>query len=351
MDIILKHFGKPKHELKLSDIEKYFITEKYETDTLEFKSISSHAFEKQLIKLREEICAFLNSGGGLIILGAPQGITDPNSHKKKFIGDLTTLTSPIEKDRFINMVTDKISPMPNGVILNEYYNSKGFIYLIEVHHSEYAPHQLNGTYYMRLDGQIKPAPHHYVEALIKKVKFPDLEGYLMLKNLQYESDFVFTFSLEVLILNWSFYLNEEDLHYRIHCSKVSIEGEKGFRGYLIVDNAKKLLPYGENLSAKHKVKISRPLRDDKELIGIQLVFGGKLSPLRVSTYEFSAMFVSAKEIELKVITEQTSIWAKDFLDEKGVDREKAKKSFVNVNRHAVYNGKYTSNKKSLRNSD
>jgi len=348
MDFIAKHFGKPKSEVTYADIENYFATEKHESDTLEFKSISSHGFEKQLKGLAETICAFLNSSGGLIILGAPKENKTSNDRQNKFIGELTPIAASIEKDRFINSVTDRLSPMPSGILLNEYSGPKGYVYLIEVYQSEYSPHQIEGAYYMRLDGQVRPAPHHYVEALMKKVKFPDLEGYLILNNLKYEEEFVFIVSFDILILNWSFYMNEEDLHYRLHCGKASIETEKGWRGHLIVDHAKGLLPYGENLSAKHKLKISRPTKGNKELIRVQLIFGGRHSPLRVSIYEFEVEFVSGEEIKLEVILEQTSIWAKDFLGEKGIDRTKAKKSFENENRYAVYNGRFTDNKRKRR---
>ena len=41
--------------------------------------------------------------------------------------------------------------------------------------SDYAPHQFNGKYYMRIDGHTITTPHHYVEALMRKLPIQDLK--------------------------------------------------------------------------------------------------------------------------------------------------------------------------------
>ncbi|MBL0145403.1 MAG: putative DNA binding domain-containing protein [Chitinophagaceae bacterium] len=74
MDYCTSHFGKRLNDLTIQDIESYFQQERIETDQLEFKSISQHGnLNDKILGIQRSICAFLNSSGGLLIWGAPEG--------------------------------------------------------------------------------------------------------------------------------------------------------------------------------------------------------------------------------------------------------------------------------------
>jgi hypothetical protein len=61
-----------------------------------------------------------------------------------------------------------IQPLPDGIqveTIKKDNKDDQCVTLVDVSRSEYPPHQSNGTYYIRLDGCNKPAPHAFVEAL------------------------------------------------------------------------------------------------------------------------------------------------------------------------------------------
>ena len=113
----------------------------------------------------------MNSEGGLIIWGSPIGEYSDGSKEKVFEGALSPLDISLTKDSFINKVTDQITPSPRGIKFYKYSNNGKHVYLIEVEKSNFSPHQFEHNYFMRIDGQTKIAPHHYVEALFFRAGF------------------------------------------------------------------------------------------------------------------------------------------------------------------------------------
>ena len=181
-------FNKSIHQLQLDDIISFFKNAKTETDKIEFKSYldfvnsnttKSTRDKEKLNDIFKSICAFLNSDGGILIWGAPQGKNVGDLKEKVYSGELTPVEYKIEKDQFINRIASEINPTPHRVLFHQIViNQESFCYIFEVSKSEFAPHQNKGTYYIRLDGSTRPAPHYYVEALIKKVSFPKVEAYM-----------------------------------------------------------------------------------------------------------------------------------------------------------------------------
>lgn len=64
---IEKIFNKSRDEISLTDIEDYFASPQEETSIVEFKSGGV-----EIIDLYKEVTAFLNTEGGLIIVGTPK---------------------------------------------------------------------------------------------------------------------------------------------------------------------------------------------------------------------------------------------------------------------------------------
>ena len=54
---------------------------------------------------------------------------------------------------------------------------------------------------MRMDGQSRPAPHHYVEALFKQIKYPNLEGYIKFDELTLD-DGTYYLNISFIVFNY-----------------------------------------------------------------------------------------------------------------------------------------------------
>ena len=68
---------------------------------------------------------------------------------------------------------------------------------------------------MRIDGQKRPAPHYFIEALFKKITFPQIEAHMALYMLK-AVDEGFLVGAEFGFFNFSHFENEEDFTYQIH---------------------------------------------------------------------------------------------------------------------------------------
>jgi len=222
-DIIVEVFNKEVKDLNIEDINKYFSSPKKETDINEFKSyideqIPNTTKEKRdnekINSIIQTICALLNSDGGFLIWGAPKGKTISGDKEESYQGNLMLVEYLIEQDQFINKVSSQISPMPRGILFHKIDDSGKYCYIIQVLKSEYSPHQYKGTYYMRLDGQTHPAPHYLVEALMRKVTYPNLLGHLTFGKIRKFKSTV-AIPLVLTINNLSRYLNEKNLEYRL----------------------------------------------------------------------------------------------------------------------------------------
>src|SRR3954466_7102658 len=155
----------------------------------------------------------LNSEGGLIIWGAPRGIPVSGKKEKIYKGELSPLDALIEKDAFVSKVTNLITPSAKGIIFQRLEKGDKYVYLIEVQQSQYSPHQYHNTYYMRIDGQTRPAPHHYIEALFQKISYPNLEGKLILDAVSSQLDLLYTsLRIKIDISNKSMFQNEHDIY-------------------------------------------------------------------------------------------------------------------------------------------
>jgi hypothetical protein len=166
MSLASLFFQKELHLLSLDDITTYFSEEQEETSTLEFKS-----GEVGLEKVHIEVCAFLNTEGGILILGTPR-----EKEKNKCIGAPTTCTLIKSEHSLMQSIAAHISPSPVGLKCKAIPHESGFIYVIEAPQSMHPPHQVSkeGKYYIRLDKEAKAAPHGIVEALFMKRQRPSL---------------------------------------------------------------------------------------------------------------------------------------------------------------------------------
>ncbi len=334
-----QYFGKELNELAYKDIEKYFVEAKEESDKIEFKSYHNPDEKNHTEKengVIKAICGLLNSEGGLVIWGAPIGQIITGKKEKIFMGALSPADKLIEKDSFISRVTDLITPSPKGIKFQTLESSGKYIYIIEVEQSFYSPHQFRNIYYMRIDGQTKPAPHHFIEALFRKVTFPKLEGYVTIDSISTDGT-NYIMQISNIIFNKSKLQNEDEIYYRllvtvgkfanygVYYDRDKVYTLKGHE--LRVYNAKSTLYYNEPLTNSEQV-VFNPydlMKSDMEC-QIFLYFGGKKSPLMISQYKLRIDNIHVQDLNSLFTSIEENLYAcenSDRIEKSDVERMKS----------------------------
>ncbi|MDO6433503.1 ATP-binding protein [Flavitalea sp. BT771] len=293
MSFAKQFFNKTISDLSYQDIVDFFADAKDETDRIEFKSNSpKNPNEADFQPINKAVCAFLNSEGGLVIWGAPVGQTVTGKKEKVFQGALTPTTKSFEKDQFINKISSAITPVPRGILFNRLEHAGAYIYVIEIEPSEYSPHQTDNTYYMRLDGQSRPAPHHYIEALFKRIKFPKIDGYIVLSDYRLDGGNFFI-TATFMVFNQSRYLNADNVHLRAIITKgVRFVGTGASDDYYGMSNHEwnrvdsKVLYNNAPHRFSQQIQINpRELSSIGSEFEIWFYFAANNSPLRISRYK------------------------------------------------------------------
>lgn len=151
----------------MDDLLSYFKKSPREGQNLEFKS-----GEVDISKILKELCAFLNSEGGLLIVGAPR---ESNSGGE---GPHNPVLSTIPSMSFLrDKIISGIMPSPSGIKLHRIQLEDGSVYLLDVLASSNPPHQLHGSgnYYIREGAVSRPALHREVEEMFFKKRKPHLQ--------------------------------------------------------------------------------------------------------------------------------------------------------------------------------
>lgn len=291
MNYSKSYFNKNLDELIYQDIVDFFVEEKEESDKIEFKSFAEQHgnFNSKLEGVIRGICAFLNSEGGILIWGAPIGEKIEDRKEKIFKGELSPVNELKEKDALISKISDSITPLPIGVNAKMLERDNLYIYVFEVQKSEYKPHQFKNTYYARLDGQTKPAPHYLVESLFKQIKYPNIEGFIKPTKISHNGTNLFL-DIEIYLFNFTQLQNEEKAFFRLMCPQgiftrsLNLNHEEmfGYDGHLLIfKDFIDILHFGAPNVHSEKIRFNAHTRE-VELI---LMFGGKNSPLKTSKYK------------------------------------------------------------------
>jgi len=274
--------GKSIREITIEDLKSYFLEKKEETEILEFKS-GQGDFEKIFNKnILRTVSAFLNSSGGLLIWGSPEDKVPEKGLPKVCIGDLVPVTERKEKDQLINRISSSISYMPTGILVERIDVTKGFIYIIEVQESSSKPHQLNGQYFIRLDGQSKPAPHYIVDSMFNQIKQVNVECHLKALSANViANSTIITFSLKLFNFNSS--LPGKEIHMFVNTSTGFF---KENREKLIEIKPTKFLFYALEPSAEFTLEVNNneiQYLDYNSKLNIFLA--GENIPTKISEYE------------------------------------------------------------------
>jgi hypothetical protein len=297
--------GKDLTELTIEDIEIYFSSERVESNIIEFKSYESdkehlgknNSSDGKMNGVMRTICAMLNTSGGLIIWGAPRA-TKVDGQEDIFTGKLSPVPHKHEKDRFIGSVSDRITPTPANILFQPLFKGGDYVYVIEIQQSPYAPHQFRGVYEMRLDGQTRVAPHFFVEALFRKITYPNLSGFIRFDKLSPTQNRDYSvLTATFFIFNLSELQNEHNIYVRFTVDKgvfqsflrkesdeVSENGFNELRFY----NTTNTLYYNEPLQRTFNITFGRQHAENPgSNITLTMYFGGKNSPLKLSLYHIN----------------------------------------------------------------
>lgn len=283
-------FGNDINDVQIKDLQTFFDNKRDESTNVEAKSfdIKNGDVGEGLKQVIKTVCAFLNSNGGVVVWGAPK------EEDHKFVGDLTPIPTLYEKDSLISKISDKISAIPFGIRITRLDHEGGYIYIIEVQESPYSPHQVFQKYWMRLDGQTRVAPHYLVEALFKKITYPNLEGYIDLQEFGTREDGTSFLRLTILIFNFSELQNEESLTYSLLCGQGKFQGSGskssayGFQGHNYTREEKdRVLHFAAPITDTQTLlfKLDELAENHNHEMDLILAFGGRKSPMKFSTYK------------------------------------------------------------------
>lgn len=325
MNISEKILGKPLRDLTYQDIVAFFQTPREENDLLEFKSFNPNGdLQPKLKQIYKSVCAFSNSAGGLLIWGAPEGVKHPGKSEKTFRGALTPIDPSLEKDNVVSRISSNLVPFANSFNVQLLEDSSGNkICIVEIETSNYAPHQFENIYHMRIDGQSVPAPHHYIEALFKRISYPNIEGYLKFGQItsaeipqnNVTNRTIYRMNVTVMIWNFSSLQNEENLYFTLHSDVALVED------YRIKSVQQKIYPpNGKGISIPDAISVlslgmpyvfsetfnidPHKANEKRNIITFTLLFGGKKSPSKISKYKIDTTRFPQNPDTNRLITEK-----------------------------------------------
>lgn len=282
IDYCKQLFGKSIREITIEDLNLYFLEVKEETEILEFKSGKGDfegVFNNNILKT---VSAFLNSSGGVLIWGAPEDKAPEKGKPKVCVGDLVPVNDKKEKDQLINRISSSISYMPKGIKIERLDLDNEYIYIIEVQESGSKPHQLNGQYFIRLDGQSKPAPHYIVDSMFKQINDADTEIGLHLYDFLWAQGYL-TLDFKMVVFNFSRFMPARNVNVNLY-SNVGEFNTTGSRDINI--NTIDSISFGSFPSTKYSLTIKENILERfGNIIELNITSSGHNCLSKVSTYK------------------------------------------------------------------
>ena len=342
--LIQSLFSKSIETLSEEDLVLFFEEPKTENDKLEFKSYREFAakIEKGNKNVKDTdafknilttICAFLNTDGGVLIWGAPEGKII-NGKEKSFSGALSPVTTVFEKDQVINKIVSAINPTPNRILFKAIpVKSGGFIYLFEVLASDFAPHQVMGTYYMRLDGQTKYAPHQYIDALIRRIQTPRLRMQIKFGDILNVGELV-SIPFNVTIWNAARQVNEKNVNFTLSSFAQILKDEEVFTELkeetTISFEAAKILHHGNPV--RYTFFIITPLNKGygRRRIPVRATLSGDTAPMIFSEYIIEFLFGNPELTSYTLISSKENIYGSDLVLEYEENLAEARLDFAYI---------------------
>lgn len=191
-------------------------------------------------------------------------------YSKGFLGD---------HDTIIRKISDGISPMPIGIRLKEVEFPEGFVAVFQIQESLTKPHQTGNIYQIRIDGQKKPAPHYLIEAMMKQVRWPELNG--SIRFLTYgKAESFHIFNLKFVLANKTPSQNAKNIELSL---KWAIRAQ-------VKSHQPETIPFvssGLSQSIDFKIEIENDLFQQHSDTDIEfaLIFGGENTKPKITYYK------------------------------------------------------------------
>ena len=189
--------------------------------------------------------------------------------------------------------------MPVDIRVRMLSKDDKYVYVFEIQQSQRRPHQFEDKYYFRLDGQNRAMPHYLIEAMMKQIRYPDIAGYVKFMSVAWDSmQIKCKILIEVMIVNWSELLNDENVSITLSIDPGVFKPSSNKHGLTIdyseerhrlrISDAAKVLHYSSPLTFRQEIEV---MKDSMILtssltvpVKLRLIFGGRLSPLKISSY-------------------------------------------------------------------
>ena len=324
-------FGFPLEKLTYECIETFFGGNHSETTYSEYKSYHKNDEKNVMIGVKKAICGFLNSEGGILVLGAPKEVSEKGNKNKKYERFLCPFYEKPNKDSLSRSVNDSISPSPSGINIKvlQKEDEENYIIVFEVQKSVFPPHQFSSTYWMRYEGETKAAPHFLIEALFKRISFPNIEGCVKIIEFKYRESYVpflsphYLLTVDVYIDNWSIYEHEEDLTYRLLITPGKLINQNNEIGLANVPTKIPLLHFGmPHKSTFSFILDAKELYDEHAYKGtLVLILTGKKSPAKSCIYDLNLDTTNNNSLDEILVIKHLNKFLYEQQDELGTDRE------------------------------
>lgn len=324
MDFCTAHFGKQLRDLEYQDVVNFFSEARAETDQLEFKSYGGTLNNETYKLINRSINGFLNSSGGLLVWGAPQGEISQEGDEKVFVGELTTIDTVLEKDRLVSRCSDPHTPLPQGIRVQIIPDGLGnCVCIFEIDESNYSPHQFDNRYYMRNDGKTNPAPQHYVEALFRKIRYPNFEAYLNIERCNYATRLprhIIELRIRLYFFNWSALQNIE---YPTMSLMASGGATFDISNSSIVNHTflERTIHFGAPVTFYYDLVVPRPQPGVPNDIDIVISFGARNTPAKISEYTLTVENLPPTNLDDLISAARLNRLLKDVQEENGTTRE------------------------------
>ncbi|RAI86726.1 ATP-binding protein [Algoriphagus yeomjeoni] len=332
------YFQKDLDVLTAEDLIYFFSTPQKETQFLEFKSSRERNPNKVFSNtLKPGICSFLNSEGGILIYGAPK--ENKKNPDNPFQGEIEPYENGFlgEHDTIIRKISGGIVPMPVGVRLKEVEFPDGFVGVFEIQQSQTKPHQTDNVYQIRIDGQKTPAPHYLIEAMMKRITFPDIKAYLKIDSAIHQKENTFIF-FNVYLINFSPFQNGKKIRIRIGVAgsvfllKAPEFDIKKRRKSLDFEEFQ-TVTLGEPIQISHQMITSLRALQEEPKIEIIITFHGENIPARLTSYILDASnLMNAESLSQKssLKLEVNNMFFSDYQNSIGVSHEEALKKSLGI---------------------
>jgi hypothetical protein len=270
-----------------------------ENVNLEFKSYdSTKSLDNNISNvLIKSVCAFLNSDGGIVVFGSPRENGDGK--------ELAPINVPVNVDDITRKIVSNISPAPMGIRVISVVDNSNTVLIVEVQKSDYRPHQVNksGVYYMRVDANSFPAPHYFVEALMKRISYPNLNGKIDFQTIvdkgQTFQPLMLRVEVQITIENQSPLQNEEFPRVRLLAEAGEPMNKSkpwpigSFIGGATFSEPMEILHSMQRKTFEYSIGfMESTLRTINYKPKVMIQFGGRFSPMKFSLYELDLSFFS-----------------------------------------------------------